>query len=639
MDDAEEQSMELEAIKSIYGEDAIIKASSQAYSLELSVELDERRVHISAIAAPAPSAAAVAPSSSYDICQPIDVADAPFAADCGSIVRDPLSLVSERIYGAPSTAPLPPMRTASGRRLAAEVSSLPPITLAVTHPADYPSTSPPRFTISCLWLTRRQLSMCAKQLDELWETECVGSICVFRWAEWIRHELIEALGLLEDDGQLALNLAQSDDDVDLDPRAIAESVNPEADFTELVRYDAETKEQRWRESVVSCPICLEEHIGASCIRGMGGACDHVACSNCLTAMAEAAVGDGGDVDDLKCPVVGCRAPVPASLLRQLVSPEVYTRWEQRKKSKLLAQLPGLVYCPRCDPSSADFKRKKGTEFKSTLCKFFAEGKCKKGSDCKYAHGVEQLLLPAQAVPCLPVDEGDDLCICPKCDYSFCAACLEGHHPGRNCISDDAREEYLRRKQEQLEAGGLQSEARAQFAAARAKLEELKSLTAIKETTRKCPGCQEGIERTAGCNHMHCTICGTHFCWQCGEKIDDANPYDHFRSDKCRIFPDNVDGADNEYLRLNAAARREDRLARQLLQREVFQAGVALIGQDFGAIKRCPFCAQRNVKGEDGSNHHTCWNCRGVFCFLCAADLRRGVRGHFTRAHPQHGREP
>ena len=34
--------MELEAIKSIYGEDAIIKASSQAYSLELSVELDER---------------------------------------------------------------------------------------------------------------------------------------------------------------------------------------------------------------------------------------------------------------------------------------------------------------------------------------------------------------------------------------------------------------------------------------------------------------------------------------------------------------------------------------------------------------------------------------------------------------------
>ena len=45
MDDAEEQSMELEAVKSIYGEDAIIKASSQAYSLELSVELDERGTH------------------------------------------------------------------------------------------------------------------------------------------------------------------------------------------------------------------------------------------------------------------------------------------------------------------------------------------------------------------------------------------------------------------------------------------------------------------------------------------------------------------------------------------------------------------------------------------------------------------
>lgn len=28
--------------------------------------------------------------------------------------------------------------------------------------------------------------------------------------------------------------------------------------------------------------------------------------------------------------------------------------------------------------------------------------------------------------------------------------------------------------------------------------------------------------------MQCTRCHCHFCWKCGEKILDRNPYDHFQ---------------------------------------------------------------------------------------------------------------
>ncbi|KZP25503.1 hypothetical protein FIBSPDRAFT_700145, partial [Athelia psychrophila] len=32
--------------------------------------------------------------------------------------------------------------------------------------------------------------------------------------------------------------------------------------------------------------------------------------------------------------------------------------------------------------------------------------------------------------------------------------------------------------------------------------------------KACPGCKASIERIAGCNHMACTRCQTHMCWEC-----------------------------------------------------------------------------------------------------------------------------
>ena len=115
-------------------------------------------------------------------------------------------------------------------------------------------------------------------------------------------------------------------------------------------------------------------------------------------------------------------------------------------------------------------------------------------------------------------------------------------------------------------------------------------------------------------------------------IAESNPYDHFRSDGCTIFPDQPVPGRPEQIVVTAAQRREDRLARQQLRlamREV-EAEVGRVD------RRCPFCSHRNFRGLDNSNHHRCEHCGGAFCFLCGADLRRGVRGHFRPgSHPQH----
>ena len=38
---------------------------------------------------------------------------------------------------------------------------------------------------------------------------------------------------------------------------------------------------------------------------------------------------------------------------------------------------------------------------------------------------------------------------------------------------------------------------------------------LESHTQPCPTCTAKVQRTGGCNHMICTVCGQHFCYVCG----------------------------------------------------------------------------------------------------------------------------
>ncbi|KAL4073482.1 hypothetical protein J3A83DRAFT_4091205 [Scleroderma citrinum] len=89
--------------------------------------------------------------------------------------------------------------------------------------------------------------------------------------------------------------------------------------------------------------------------------------------------------------------------------------------------------------------------------------------------------------------------CPSCLVRICPACHIEYHDGLTCEERDVADDKL-------------------FA-------EWRSNNDVKS----CPVCRVPIERSEGCNHMTCTRCQSHICWQClaifpkGEGI-----YDHMR---------------------------------------------------------------------------------------------------------------
>jgi len=89
--------------------------------------------------------------------------------------------------------------------------------------------------------------------------------------------------------------------------------------------------------------------------------------------------------------------------------------------------------------------------------------------------------------------------CPSCLARICPSCHVEYHEGFTCA--DREDGGDRLFQEWMRTHGV----------------------------KKCPGCEAPIQRVAGCNHMTCTRCHTHTCWECLETFPRGQGiYDHMR---------------------------------------------------------------------------------------------------------------
>ncbi|KAL2157631.1 hypothetical protein VTH06DRAFT_6010 [Thermothelomyces fergusii] len=253
-------------------------------------------------------------------------------------------------------------------------------------------------------------------------------------------------------------------------------------------------------------------------------CGHVFCVDCLRDFYNSAIREG-NIAAVVCLEPNCardRAKAassggkrkkvktfihPSELLQIPLDPEVVKRYLMLRYKMELESDRSTVYCPRkwCNGAARSKKHKKpqGLELPEASDDSASEGEEEDDEDT------------AEDEDNKPKRER--LAICEECGFAFCARCLQSWHGELN-FCPKSREEIL--------------------AAA-----ELASLEYIRLHTTPCPKCAAPAQKTQGCNHMHCSRCGTHFCYLCSARLDPENPYRHFNT------PPSADKSQPCYMRL------------------------------------------------------------------------------------------
>ncbi|XP_056894484.1 E3 ubiquitin-protein ligase RNF14-like isoform X2 [Takifugu flavidus] len=444
-----------------------------------------------------------------------------------------------------------------------EISFLPPLLLNFDLPEDYPSSSPPSFTLTCSWLSHTQISVLGAQLIDIYQATR-GTVVLFTWVQFLKEDALRFLDIenlleLPSDDHTSKNCCHAanqqpdnhpapdagtshnvscnlsghcEGDVsapsDLsasapsEPRAENASLskspgnsNSQEDdqsisppflspsqrlVSQILINDATQQQKRFASTVFDCGVCFSGYLGSDSVKLPE--CGHIFCRGCLSEFCKVLITEG-NVRGVTCPQADCSsAPTPAQV-RTLVGEELFGRYD-----RLLLQntLEHVVYCPRRDCGSAVIREK-----------------------------------------------SSNAAMCSVCGFAFCVACRKTYHGAGSCrpetsLGSNAENESeegklpLPKSKEGLVAlwedyigGGKERkrllESRYGRSVMTLKLEGFLSESWVAVNTKYCPYCFSRIEKNGGCNVMTCCRCFRNFCWVCLTKLTERTN-NHFENGTC-----------------------------------------------------------------------------------------------------------
>ncbi|XP_064637638.1 E3 ubiquitin-protein ligase RNF14-like isoform X2 [Lineus longissimus] len=409
-----------------------------------------------------------------------------------------------------------------------EVEYLPPIILNFQLPANYPSESPPKYTVSCKWLTRQQLTRLCHQLDKIWE-ENVEMVILFSWFTFLKEETFEFLNIqnpldlgkiiprrnskqesvldgankaAENVTETVITSAHNNDldlhdlghDFDLDPRAIQDIASQALLLPTIKDYDNQQKIQAFDRTLFTCNVCFLEKLGELCIKFHE--CEHVFCKECMSGYFEVQINEGS-VKALTCPFDKCDTQALPSQVKLLVKPEIFAKYDRLLLQSSLDTMADIIYCPR------------------VVCQ------------CPVMQDAEEYM-------------GQ----CPACNFVFCTLCKMAYHGVSPCRVNSG--DLYKLREAYLEAGTTEKkflEKRYGMRAIKQAMEETYSKEWLDEYSKKCPNCSTHIQKIDGCNKMTCIKCRTYFCWLCKGVLSRTNPYTHFNVPDGACFNRLFEGTD------------------------------------------------------------------------------------------------
>lgn len=371
-----------------------------------------------------------------------------------------------------------------------ELSHLPPLTLRVTLPKDYPENASPNVHLSAQadWLPNEKVKELEEEAEKLWE-------------EYGRCQILFAyIDFLQQSAERGFDLSQSSEGC----LVLANSYEHG-----LVSFDSETRLKVFEQGTYDCGVCLEPKKGSACYKM--SRCGHVFCKQCLQDFYNNAITEG-DVAGVRCLDPSCgkekkkkrkteRTIHPCELFAMGIEESMVRRYLEMKRKKRLETDKTTVYCPRtwCQGPA---RSKLYPPIPADLSTYVSnEPSSDEESDTETDVKGPPAANGKSEASKIPPDPSDRLAICEKCELAFCKVCYMGWHGQyARCYPRDPNE---------LSA------------------EEKASYDYIRKHTSPCAYCNAPVQKTMGCNHMNCFQCRTHFCYLCGSWLDGANPYQHF----------------------------------------------------------------------------------------------------------------
>ncbi|XP_011860762.1 PREDICTED: E3 ubiquitin-protein ligase RNF14-like [Vollenhovia emeryi] len=406
-----------------------------------------------------------------------------------------------------------------------QISYLPPLTLHVTLPEDYPSKLAPAFMLCSTWLSPAVLSKLCRRLDSLWESS--RQEILFTWVEFLQDKTLGILkfkGRLDMDGMYTsykrtLEKLQQGPQANkeqaseagresgaskkaVDKRAILDCPIGRNPIQALVDYNEKRKQIEFKKNFYTCIICFTDKSGEHCTQFLP--CAHTFCKDCIRGYFEVKIKEGS-VRNIPCPEEKCKFEATPGQVKELVSSELFSKYDSLLLSTTLDTMMDIVYCPR--------------------------------RHCQYP------------VTC---DPEDNMGRCPVCQYAFCVRCKMVYHGIEPCRISSAEKQKLL-KEYQSASNEKKAEMDKYYGKKlRTMMEDVMSENWISDNSHNCPHCKTAIEKSDGCNKMTCSHCGTYFCWLCGLRLKPEAPYLHFRNPESPcynmlyrgVIPDELDDDDD-----------------------------------------------------------------------------------------------
>lgn len=204
--------------------------------------------------------------------------------------------------------------------------------------------------------------------------------------------------------------------------------------------------------------------------------------------------DEGRLMELTCPCFGeddCEAYASRPEVETWLDGESLDRWHRLSQMRMNRN---LRECPRCHLLCQPLQRPQGSRTGSSTLRTSSLGRTPRVSDVSRpsAMSAEDSSPSAASDGVLPETGADDVLpemVCSACGLEFCYFHSNAHPPGSSACAVYTRTQI-----------------------------RLDRLMASTSGSKPCPSCGVATQKIAGCNHMTCTCCRVHWCWQCGRQL-------------------------------------------------------------------------------------------------------------------------